>query len=115
MAAGTEIMKKNQLTVGYGIGQTANAITNENTSIKVLPQVQDQVENMAKATNRLHEAIGTLVDRLQPCLRVEPIASADSPKLAPELVPLADRLRIETGGVVYAASRIEDLLSRLEV
>ena len=110
-------MKKNQLTVGYGIGQTAKAIANDPpaTGIKVLPQVQDQVENMDKATNRLHEAIGKLVDRLQPCLRVEPTALADSPQPAPELVPLADRLRMETGSVVYAASRIEDLLSRLEV
>ena len=78
-------------------------------------QVPDQLENLAKAGVRLNEAVNMLIERLQHVLRVEPDGINEPPMPAPELVPLADRLRIETGGVVYAASRIEDLLARLEV
>lgn len=78
-------------------------------------QVPDQLENLSKAGTRLNEAVNMLIERLQHVLRVEPEEKSEPPMPAPELVPLADRLRLECGVVAYAASRIEDLLNRLEV
>ena len=88
------------------------------TALKNTPagrQVPDQLENLSKAGTRLNEAVNMLIERLQYVLRVEPEEKSEPPMPAPELVPLADRLRMECGAVVYAAGRIEDLLARLEV
>ena len=78
-------------------------------------QVPDQLESLSKAGTRLNEAVNMLIERLQHVLRVEPGGVNEPPMPAPELVPLADRLRVECGAVDYAAGRIEDLLARLEV
>ena len=78
-------------------------------------QVPDQLESLSKAGTRLNEAVNMLIERLQHVLRVEPEGVNEPPMPAPELVPLADRLRTECGAVNYSAGRIEDLLERLEV
>lgn len=78
-------------------------------------QVPDQLEILSEAGTRLNEAVNMLIERLRHVLRVEPAEADEPPMPAPELVPLADRLRMECGTVSYAARRIEDLLSRLEV
>ena len=115
-------MKKNQPPTGNcGCSLTkARFSTNEEimTALKNTPagrQVPDQLENLSKAGTRLNEAVNMLIERLQHVLRVEPAERDDPPQPAPKLVPLADRLRMECGAVVYAAGRIEDLLARLEV
>ena len=115
-------MKKNTSPAGnYGCSLTkARFSTDEEimTALKNTPagrQVPDQLENLSKAGTRLNEAVNMLIERLQHVLRVEPEEKSEPPMPAPELVPLADRLRLECGTVAYAASRIEDLLNRLEV
>ena len=105
-------MRKNQQCACVPLSNTAKA---ERDGTRVNHQVPDQLEALSKAGTRLNEVVNALAERLQHVLRVEPEEKPEQPMPAPELVPLADRLRIETGGVVYAAGRIEDLLSRLEV
>ena len=115
-------MKKNQpAAANCGCSLTkARFSTNEETMTALIGtpaghQVPDQLENLAKAGVRLNEAVNMLIERLQHVLRVEPAEADEPPMPAPELVPLADRLRTECGAVNYSAGRIEDLLARLEV
>ena len=115
-------MKNNQSTAeNCGCSLTkARFRTNKETMAAIIDtpagrQVPDQLESLSKAGTRLNEAVNMLIERLQHVLRVEPEEKSEPPMPAPELVPLADRLRLECGTVAYAASRIEDLLSRLEV
>lgn len=89
---------------------------NESTSRSQVHQLQvrEQISNIEAATERLATVITNLEDRLGDLLR--PVEQKEgAPEKAPVLVPMAINLNKFYVELEISASRIADIMNRLEI
>jgi hypothetical protein len=99
-----------------GLGQTDQAY-NATPTPKAPPQITLRIEELARATETLHQNISELENRISAVLRPVPPSGegGSTTQPTPDTAPLAMGIRELAARVLMAAQRIGALNSRVEL